>query len=169
MLFYLLPQRMPPNASWCFIFSHSVIPEYGPPPSRKHSRFSLFSANLGAGWHMFLPLAIALHTLDHKRGGNNENRVLLQVSKPNRCERSFQICKVDLKFGVDISSPIPHLNTKDVTKKLKYPHKNGIPMPSARLTGWKCSLRTCPETSRDMLSFPKKSIIITNIQKQHLI
>ena len=68
---------------------------------------------------MFLPLAIALHTLDHKRGGNNENRVLLQVSKPNRCERSFQICKVDLKFGVDMSSPIPHLNTKDVAKKIR--------------------------------------------------
>ena len=62
MLFYLLPQRMHPNASWCF------TPEHGPPPSRKHSRFSLFSANWGAGWHMFLPLAIALHTLDrHQR------------------------------------------------------------------------------------------------------
>ena len=81
-----------------------------------------FSANLGTGWHMFLPLAIALHTLDHKSGGNTENRVLLQVSKPNRCERSFQICKVDLKFGVDISSPIPHLNTKDVAKKIRNVH-----------------------------------------------
>ena len=108
VLFYLLPQRMPPNASWSF------IPEYGPPPSRKHSRFSLFSANLGAGWHMLLPLAIALHTLDHKSGGNNENRVLLQVSKPIRCERSFQICKVDLKFGVDISTSPGHASTRTV-------------------------------------------------------
>ena len=59
------------------------------------------------------------------RGGNSEKRVLLQVSTPICCECSFQICKVAFKFGVDVSDPIPHLNTKDVAKKIK-------------MSTWKC-------------------------------
>ena len=67
----------------------------------------------GAGWHMFLPLAIALHTLDRhkwiqqweKSPTASEQAHLLRKQLPNT------LCKVVLKFGVDISDPIPHLNT----------------------------------------------------------
>ena len=78
----------------------------------------------GAGWHMFLPLAIALHTLDRqewrerweKSPTASEQAHLLRKQLPNT------VCKVVLKFGVDISDPIPHLNTKDGAKKVKNVH-----------------------------------------------
>ena len=83
--------------------------------------FSFSQQTGGAGRHMFLPLAIALHTLDRqkwirqweKSPTASEQAHLLRTQLPNT------VCKVDLKFGVDISDPIPHLNTKDVAKKNK--------------------------------------------------
>ena len=68
---------------------------------------------------MFLPLAIALHTLDRQKWRErweksptaSEQAHLLRKQLPNT------VCKVVLKFGVDISDPIPHLNTKDGAKK----------------------------------------------------
>ena len=39
--------------------------------------------------------------------------------KPICCENSFQICKVALKFGVNISDLSPHLTSKMLQKKIK--------------------------------------------------
>ena len=161
---------MLPNASWCF------TPEYGPPPSRKHTRFFLFSANWG-GWAAHV--STTRHSITYlgstkwirqweKSPTASEQPHLLRKQLPNT------VCKVVSKLGVDISDPIPHLNTKDVAKKNA--HGSGIPVPGARHIGWKlsvmqpCSLRTCPETSRNMLSFlwnPKSSRTLTNNTYSH--
>ena len=98
--------------------------------------------------------------------------------KPICCENSFQICKVALKFGVNISDLSPHLTSKMLQKKNKnvhmevasqcqVPDSQGESSPSCSHAAY-APVQRHPETSRDMLSFPKKSIIITNIHEQHL-
>ena len=108
-----------PNASWC------LTPEYGPPPSREHTRFSLFSANWGAGRHVFLPLAIALRTLDRQKWIQQWERSPA-AGEPARLLRKqlpSTVCKVALKFGVDISDPISHISTPKMSqKKVKNVH-----------------------------------------------
>ena len=69
----------------------------------------------------------------------------------------------------------PYPTSQHQRKKKKCPHGSGIPMPGARLAGWKlsvmqpCSLRTCPETSiQRHVVISLKSKIITNIHEQRL-
>ena len=83
--------------------------------------FPFSQQTVGAGWHMFLPLAIALHTLDRHKWIQHWEKSPTASEPAHLLRKQLQntLCKVVFKFGVDISDPIPHLNTKDGAKKNK--------------------------------------------------
>ena len=139
---------------------------------RTHPLFPFLSKLGGAGWHMFLPLAIALHTLDRREWRErwkksptaSEKAHLLQTQLPNTA------CKVDLKLGVNISDLIPHLNTNakkknvhmEVASQCQVPDSQGESCPSCSHAAYAPVQR---HPSRDMLSFlwnPKSSRTFMN-------
>ena len=150
----------PPNAPWWF------TPEHGPLPSREHARFSLFSANWGgAGWHMFLPLAIALHTLDRqewrerweKSPTASEQAHLLRKQLPNT------LCKVVLKFGVDISDiSTPKMSQKTIKMSTWKWHPNAR-CPTHRVKVVRYAAMQFMHLSRDI----QRYVVISLKSREH--
>ena len=129
---------------------------------------------------MFLPLAIALHTLDRqewiqqreKTPTASEQAHLLRKQLPNT------LCKVVSKLGVDISDPIPHLNTKDAAKKVQNVHMDvasQCQVPDCMTDNFhpvkvvRHAAMQLTHLSRDIQRYviPLKFKIITNIHEQH--
>ena len=130
--------------------------------------FPFSQQTVGAGWHMFLPLAIALHTLDRhkwiqqweKSPTASEQAHLLRKQLPNT------LCKVVLKFGVDISDPIPHLNTKDGAQTNKMStwkwHPNAR-CPTHRVKVVRYAAMQLTHLSRDI----QKHVVISLKSREH--
>ena len=168
MLFYFLVAS--PHASKCFMMFSLLNMDH---LHRANTLAVPFSQQTGgAGWHMFLPLAIALHTLDRqdwiqqweKSPTGSEQAHLLQMQLPNM--------QSGFKFGVDISDLIPHLNTKDVAKKINVHMEVASQCQVPRLAGWKCPswghAAYAPVQRHPEICHFFESKIITNIHEQHL-
>ena len=136
--------------------------------------FSFSQQTGGAGWHMFLPLAIALHTLDRQSGSDNEKRVLLPVSKPICCESSFQILYAKwFQSWESTFLTLSHISTPKMSQKKNKMstwkwHPNAR-CPTHRVKVGRYAAMQLTHLSRDVQRYviSLKSKIITNIHEQH--